>query len=298
MISIFIAQNRMNRIYKSPRKSLYNHRFFEDLCSGYSYTLGEKNCRKEFLTFEPNGCKMSKIIKERQHYDLSYEIEQIVSRVIYSLLVFGKSYIYLTPEYSVSVENEKEVKKLSSMGIGEIKGYVKKRNRDQIVFCCKGFNGKIDVLEMQGKQIIELDIKDMGFKKRYFVNIHKKLSKCDITQISTLMISNNTKGYDFSVHSRKRKIQELKVTKEIGWSFGVDGLSDSYILYKKIQEDKLKLRFLEYVIEKINEGLKKYKDEADGLLVAHVKKKNYEQLWNDYLSGKITGSELTNFLYH
>ena len=50
------------------------------------------------------------------------------------------------------------------------------------------------------------------------------------------MITNNLDGYDFSVHSKKKKLQELRALKDIGWLFNTDGLSDSYILYKKYRK--------------------------------------------------------------
>jgi len=141
-------------------------------------------------------------------------------------------------------------------------------------------------------------IRDIGYSRRYFKNMLKKIAKCDITSSSTIMIAENLDGYDFSLHLKKYKIKEMKVSKDIGWSFGNEGLSDSYILYKKILKDKLKYQFLNYFLEKINIGLEEFIDGPDGKLVANVKNVDYDQLWKDYNVGNITGSELTNILYH
>ena len=111
------------------------------------------------------------------------------------------------------------------------------------------------------------------------------------------MMTNNSDGYDFMVHSTKITLKKLRVLKDIGWLFDIDGLSDSYILYKKIQEDKLRFRFLNYIVEKLNYGFEDYLVDAGGKLVANVKEKNYDQLWEDYSDGKLTGTELTNILY-
>lgn len=299
MINMFNAQNRMNRIYRAPKDSIYNHRFFHDLCSGYSYILGEGNDRRDFFAFEPEGCKISKLIMEEHYYNLSYSLEQVIDCITYSLLVFGKAYVYLSPKYTVSSDEQNNKNMvLTSIHIEEIKGYVKKRNKTKMTFCRKGFNGAISDMDIQSNQLIEFDIKDLGWRKRYFTNISKKLAKCDITSLTTLLLEKNLDGYDFSIHSEKNKIRELRASKDIGWSLGVDGLSDSYILYKKIQQDMLRLNFLNYILDKLNWGFETLVNDAGGKLVAHIKEKNYNQLWKDYTDGRITATELTDILYH
>jgi len=299
MINMFSAQNRMNRIYRAPRDSIYKHRFFEDLCSGYSYVLGERSEKRDFFTFEPKECKISKLMTEKYYYNLSYNLEKVINHVTYSLMVFGKAYVYISPEYTLSLDSQNEESKvLTSVHIEEIKGFVKKHNKTKIKFCRKGFNGAISDMEIRSNQLIEFDIKDLGWRKRYFTNISKKLAKCDITSFSTLMLGENLNGYDFSVHSKKNKLRELRALKDLGWSFGMDGLSDSYILYKKIQQDKFRLHFLNYILEKLNCGFEAFINDAGGKLIARIKEKEYDQLWKDYSDGKITGTELTDILYH
>lgn len=299
MINMFSTQNRINRIYHLPKENIYKDKFFEDLSSGYSFILGETNKNRNFLTFEPINCNLSKLIKGKHHYDLSYDIEQVISSVTYSLMAFGKAYVHIKPEYTTSIEHDNnETKILSSIEIREVKGFVKRQNKTHFIFCCRGYNRETSDIAIQRKQLIVFDIRDLGYHKRYFTNILRKLGKCDITLFSTSMITNNLDGYDFTVHSKKSKLQELRALKDIGWLFNTDGLSDSYILYKKIQEDQLRLRFLNYILGKLNSGFENYIVDAGGKLVAHVKEKNYNQLWKDYSDGKLTGTELTNILYH
>lgn len=296
MISTFRSRTRMNRMYHSYKETIYTNNFFEELSSGYSYILGEKDEEREFLTFEPLDCNLSKLINGKH---LRYEIEEVINEVTYSLMAFGKAYVYIKPEYALSIDHDNnETKVLSSIEIREVKGFVKKQNKTYLEFCLKGYNGDISDIEIQRKQLIMFDIKDLGYSRKYFKNILKKLGKCDIIASSTSMINNNLDGYDFMAHSKKNKLKELRALKDIGWSFGTDGLSDSYILYKKIQEDKLRLQFLNYILEKLNFGFEEYIVDAGGKLVAHVKEKNYDQLWKDYSDGKLTGTELSNILYH
>ena len=299
MISMFSVRNRINRIYHLPKENIYKYRFFNDLSSGYSFILGETSKSGNFLTIEPINCKLSKLIQGKHPYDLSYDIEQVIECVAYSLMAFGKAYVYIKPEYTTGIDCDNiEAKVLSSIEIHEIKGFVKKKKKTHVIFCCRGYNEATSDIEIRRNQLIVFDIKDLGYRKKYFTNILKKLGKCDVTLLSTSMITNNLDGYDFSVHSMKSKLQELRVLKDIGWLFNTDGLSDSYILYKKIQEDQLKLRFLNYILGKLNSGFENCIVDAGGKLVAHVKEKNYNQLWENYCDGKLTGTELTNILYH
>ncbi len=300
MINIFSFLNRIkiNRIYSLSEEYIYKYRFLRDLSSGYAYVLGGKNKKREFLTFEPFDCNIAKLFNERSQSDLSYDIEQVIDHVTYSLMAFGRAYVYIKPEYTLSIDyDNNETKVLSSIKVSEVKGFIKKQNKSQLIFCRKGYNGEISDVELQRNQIIIFDIKELGYKKKYFKNILKKLRKCDATLSATFMMTNNSDGYDFMVHSTKITLKKLRVLKDIGWLFDIDGLSDSYILYKKIQEDKLRFRFLNYIVEKLNYGFEDYLFDEGGKLVANVKEKNYDQLWEDYSDGKLTGTELTNILY-
>ena len=113
-----------------------------------------------------------------------------------------------------------------------------------------------------------------------------------------LLTSENTDGYDFNIHLKKKRLEFLKKTKSIGWSFGNDGLSDSYILYRKILQDKFRIKALNLIMDKINEGLSTcLHNESPGKLVAHIRNLNYDDIWEQYTKGKITVTELTNLLY-
>ncbi len=296
---MFSEKSRIKRKYPSPKNSIYAHRFFDDLASGYSVSLGKKGENRAFFAFEPSGCKIANFLKGTHHYYSSYEIEQIISRISYSLMAYGKAYFYIHPEYSIEKDDVGTMTKvLSSFEIGEIKGFIKKRTKEEIVFCRKGFNSEVKDIQISRNQLIVFDIKELGFSKSFFPGILRKLSKCDITAKSTYMITNHSDVYDFMYHSEMKKLAELRAIRKIGWSFGTEKLSDSYIIYKKIQKDELRIQFLEYILGKINDGLHEFLGDDSGELVAHINRKEYRQLWNEYVEGKITGTEVTTILYN
>lgn len=293
---MFSANSKIKRIYCTPKDSIYAHRFFDDLTSGYSFTLGKKGENNDFFSFEPDGCQINNYLK-RQNYHSSYEIEQLVSRIAYSLMKFGRAYMYIHPDYSVKQDNDGiKTQVLSSFEIREIKGVIKRQTKEGCIFCGIGFNFEVKEIQMTKNQLVLFDIEELGFSKKYFPNILKKLSKCYITKNTDMMVDNSNL-YDYTYYAEKKKYAELKIVRKIGWSFGTDKLSDSYILYKKIQEDELRTRFLEYIVERINEGLHNFVGDNAGKLIARINRKDYKQLWNDYTEGRITGTELTNILY-
>lgn len=285
---MFSAESKIKKIYRSPKSSIYAHRFFSDLSSYYS--LGSS--KQDFLSFAPNDCKLENLLKRQ-------EIESTIRQIAYSLIAYGRAYLYLHPIYSVNAEDDgTQAQPLSSVEIGEIKGLIKKKTSAGYLFCGKCFDEKVEERHIVKNQLVLFDIKELGFSKKYFSRILRKLAKCDITSQSTDMLTNHPEIYDFVYHSEKKKLAELKASKKIGWSFGTEKLSDSYIMFKKIQEDELKISFIDYIVRRINEGLHGFLGGDSGELVVHIDRKDYKDLWDKYLTGKITGTELSKKLYN
>ena len=295
---MFSIQSKIKRKYPSPEQSIYSHRFFSDLAFGYSITLGKKGDKWNFLSFEPNECRIKKLLTGQYHNYFSYDIEQIISRIAYKLMAYGKAYLFIHPEYSIKkAEDGTEIKMLSSVKIEEMEGYIKKKTKEEIVFYKKGLHDDVTGIQMQRNLLVIFDIKELGFSRKFFPGVLRKLSKCDVTSDNLDLILNHSDIYDFTYHSERNKIAELKALKGIGWSFGTEKLSDSYLLYKKIQAERLKIKFLKYIVKKTNDGLNDFLGDDAGELVANIIRKDYEQLWNDYTEGKITGTELSTILY-
>lgn len=294
----FSIQSRVKRIYTRPKESVYTYRFFSDLCTGYSFKLGDRNGCKEFYTFEPEDCRLSKLIMEGRFHDQSYRIEKVIDETAYDMLAFGRAYVYIEPYYTKGTDKEqKESNVLSSVNIAVIKGLIKRQSHSDIYFYRLGTGGAIRKMHMKSNQLIAFDIRELGNSKRYFAKKLNQLEKYDITKAPAFKESNHVDGYDFSVHSGKYKLRELKALKDIGWFFGTDGLSDSYILYKTIQTKKLEIRILNYILDHLNCGFESFLGKPGGRLTADVKEIDYDRLWRDYTEGKLTGTELTELLF-
>ena len=121
---------------------------------------------------------------------------RLLATFIYYSANSWKAYFYIHSEYSVKkVDDGTKTQILTSFDIGEIEGFIKKRTKEEIVFCRKGLNTEIKEIHMSKNQLVVFDIKELGFSKKYFPRILKKLSKCDINAKSTDMITNHSDVY-------------------------------------------------------------------------------------------------------
>lgn len=297
----FITKRSVSRIYRQRRDNSYSHRFYQDLSTCFSITLSENDKEREFYTFEPSGCMAESLLCAGNHFDLNHRIEQTIDMTMQSLLMYGRAYIYLQPQYVQQESNEdkkvptKQI--ISALDIGEVRGIVKQRVGNKYIFYSKEFHDDIIERELFADGLIRLNIKELGYRKNFFPKLLKKLGKCDVLS-SELLISENAEGYDYNVHSKKKGLDFLKGTKSIGWTLGNEDLSDSYKLYRKILQDKFRIKALEFIIDKINEGLTIcLHNESPGKLVAHIRKLDYDDIWEKYLKAEITLTELANLLY-
>ncbi len=296
MNELSLAKKRINILYRTPQNNIYSHRFFQDLCTGFSFVLGENTRGNDFIYFEPTGCAIEKLLRQNGHYNLSYEIEEVLYNAIGSLFRYGKAYLYLQPEYLVADDHSQKI--ISSVEMREILGYPSKKKSKTIQFYCKSFDKNVCKTELLSDGLIVFSLKEIGYQKNYFKKIIKHLGKLDISASATDLLAKSIPGYDLSEHLKHNRLKVLRETKEIGWYFGTDGLSDSYFLYRKIQQDKLKLVILNYMINKINYAIKALlKDQDAGEMKVRIKSHDYSQMWNDYNAGHITASELKRLLF-
>lgn len=294
MISIIRTQNKIKRKYCLHDENFYISSFLQDISSVFYWHLEEKRNRQSFFSFEPEGCMAEKLIKGQRYFN-SLGFDTTIGRVAYSLLAYGQAYMYIQPNYSTKKEDDGlEAKELAEFEINEIQGIIRWRTKDKYFFARRGYGNNDNNMVIKKSLLIILDLKDLGYSRNHFSRIFRKLSKCDITTYSNEMMEEP--DYYFYANN-KNKFAELKLLKKLGWAPGYEKLSDSYFLLKKIQQDKLRIQILDYIIKKINSGLADFLGENAGRLVAHINRMDYDQLWNSYQEGKITGTELSEIVF-
>lgn len=291
----------MNRIsrkiekeYKKPEDNIYSYRFYTDLFSGYAYSLGETNFDKnDFFRIVSSDKSVENIFNNDSRYSFSYELEQMIDKALYSLAVFGKAYIYIEPRYiETKDKNGKTNKELYSLKINEVKGIWERG-----CFYFRTYSNEISKFNTKEGTLIFLDLKELGYKRSYFTHLVKKIGMCDITSSSLELL--NEKGlYDFNIHLKKSQKLFFKYVSDIGWKFGTDGMSDSYIIYKEIKVRLFKIKFLKYILEKINKGLYgNYIKDDSFKIEAAIRHVDYEKVWRKFQKGELVVSDMIKILW-
>lgn len=294
MINTRRISKKIEKKYKRPVDNLYSHRFYEDLFTGYAYSLSEEKLdRRDFFKISSADKEIEKLFRNATHYDFSYDLEQTIDRALYSMAVYGKAYLFVRPKYTEkNGDNGKTNKVLQSLHIGEVKGVLKKNT-----FYFRTYSKVVSKFDIGEGSLITLDLKDLGYKRNYFTNLVKKLGKYDAMSASIELL-NDEPTYDFSVHININQRRFLKKVSNIGWNFGTDGLSDSYILYKEIKKKQFKMRLLQYVLEKINKVLSDdYIQDKSFKIEARTKKVNYLEAWGKYQGGELMVSDLSKIIW-
>lgn len=284
-------QKRVNRIYKENNRKPHTIRFFEDFSEGLSISLGDTSKRDDFITVEPKDSLLLQLLQKKYHSNLSFELERTIGCAIYSLLNYGIAYIYIKAEYdTITHEGGEREDIIESLELGEIRGLVTKKDNENIEFWAINFNGQIKNHTINRDGLVILNLKDLGYSKKHFKIMAKYLDKYGLpSDFINLM---NVDGYSFKYHATQNSIKQLKISKELGWINNVDELSDSHILYRRIKKNVFKMSVLNYVVEEINNQLSYILSNSESRLVVNYKVQNYNNLWEQFKTGKITISEL------
>ena len=283
---------KLKKLYRPLTDNIYSNRFLTDLFTGYEYSLSRNN-KDDFFRVTPNDKEIISLFTPNITYNFSYEFGQIIDRILLSMATYGKSYIIIKPDYIEGNDKKGKVNQvIGTLSIAEVKGVLKGNT-----FYYKFFDGKIHEFKIHEGTLITFDLKEVGYKRNYFVKIAKKLEKHEIISESWFSIKNDP-NYDFDVHLYNSKIKTLKLVKDLGWYFETENLSGSYILFKEIQMKLFKIKMLDYVLEKINKALiDKYIDSKDFKIEASIDNLNYEDTREKFQTGEITKSELSKIVW-
>ncbi len=102
---------KIKKIYKSPINNLYSNKFYTDLFYGYEYSLSKDSLNsRDFYRIKPNDINVIKLFVDF-YYDFSYKFGEVIERVLYSMVIYGKSYIFIRPEYIKNVDKEGNINK-------------------------------------------------------------------------------------------------------------------------------------------------------------------------------------------
>ena len=288
MIKDIKVSKKIEKLYKQPEEGLYLQLICRELFSGYDISLNDDQQRGgDFYKITPNDSEIVKLFNKSSTYCFSYDFGKIIDRVLYSMAIYGKAYIFIKPEYEEQIDKQGNTSKIiSSIYISEVKGILKKNK-----FFYKIGRNEISEFDINEGTLITFNLREIGFKKNHFTKLAKQVEKYNTTSKSLELKKVPT--YNFSVHRDKNTKLLLRKMRGVGLNFSLDDLSDSYILYNEIQRKLFQKKLLQYILDKTNKSLvsnyihnKKFKIEAT------MKNINYEESWEKFQRGELTRSEL------
>ncbi|RSI86825.1 hypothetical protein [Streptococcus mitis] len=284
----------IEKLYKYPEDGLYLQKICRELFYGYEFSLNEgRHNGEDFYKITPNDSEIVKLFNHASTYCFSYDFGKIIDRVLYSMAIYGKAYIFIKPEYEEQIDKQGNTSKIiSSIYISEVKEILKKNK-----FFYKIGRNDISEFDINEGTLITFNLREIGFKKNHFTKLAKQAEKYNTTSKSLELIT-KVPTYNFSVHRDKNTKLLLRKLRGLGLNFSLDDLSDSYILYNEIQRKLFQKKLLQYILDKINKSLvsnyihnKKFKIEAT------MKNINYEESWEKFQRGELTRSELSKIVW-
>ena len=155
---------------------------------------------------------------------------------------------------------------------------------------------------VNNQSIVSFYLKDFGFKKTYFRQLLNKFSQFDTLGTTNLALDKSLEGiYNFAEHKKYLELQFLNCTRKIFWNgrnYTNLNLSESYLLYRAAYADMLQYKFLDYMLQKLNNGFEPLRQEFcfTGKIITPLPRINYNQYLAEYHGGKINASQLGDII--
>lgn len=271
--------------------SLHAHMFLEDFSGMFSSEFTPLSVRDGFYDVRPQDDVLKKLMQYTEYSYFDYEFDRLICNVMCYLILNGKAYVEI-----VSWTGEDDTIK----GIEFVPVCAKccHTSREKYSFIAKNHNNETIHFSIDKKRLVLFDLRDLGFHRNYFRKLINSLAEFDATNASELMLDPDMNGvFDFTEYQKSLDYKLLKLTKPIHWlgrNYDNQHLSESYLLYRKIQYKTLRYKFLEYFLQQINEGLDRFKCEwgFSGKISISYPLPDYKNAFNQYKNGQINSSQL------
>lgn len=277
--------------------SMAGSMFIDDFSRLFSFEFTPIGLRSDsnFYTIYPENASLKALMWFNDRFNLDHKLDETFSRIMRQLILNGRAYLEI-----ISFKDFENVMK----GIKFVPINAKKRKKflNHYTFQaidCKNVQIKFSV---ESKYIVEFDLRDLGFSRNYFRRLLKKLSNLDEIKASQLTLDSSAKKYfNFEEYVRISEYDLLKVTNNVHWvrqSYSNQHLSESYLLYRKIKFKILRYEFLKYILEQINFGLDRLKEEwgFTGNIGINFTLPDYNVFIKKYESGEYNTSKLTEIV--
>lgn len=266
--------------YSITDSNVFESKFYQDLFTGYEFTFN-KSYNEDFFRIEFLGETIKTRIVNGCYGNLSRVLEKEFGEILKSLALYGEAYLYIRPEYTF------EESPLLSLEFKEVKG-IKKNN---IFYFMKSLSdNEINKLDEKREMVLSLKLKETGYKLRYFSKIQALVKRLYGVCFDNKPIKNVE---SFSVLRERINNEIMKNSREIGWYYFGENLSESHILYRKMKMIIFKVTLLDYILNKLNIML------LNSTLInnyfkitVNIEERDYNNIWMQYQRGELTESEV------
>ena len=282
------------------RKSVrgaYPSIFIQDLCASFSIGLSPHPLERDrdFYRVEPPDDSLKDLLCFEDFMFLEYNMDKLLTGAMEDLISYGKAYLEIVSWR----DTEGSVKGVS---FAPVKPLAVLKGRDKTLFTSVLYDRKLKWYCIENRNLIVLQLKDLGFSHFSMQRFLKKIKQYDLTSVTDMSLNPDKTGFDFNAYIRKSDFNLLKTTKKVYW-YGRKGdnqyLSESYLLYRATKFKMLRKDFLNYMIHQINDGLHYHKVEAGfcGKLVANCEDIDYMDEFEKLWAGEINTSQLSKRVF-
>lgn len=230
------------------------------------------------------------------YYETSeHDFDEIICQCIFDLIIHGKAYI----EQVLFFDKDNKLAKIQFVPV-RAKRHMKIFGT--LYYYLKRYDKKWIFGHINCNNLIDLNLKDIGYPKHYFKSIFKKLDKLERRDLKSKKFDTDKKsGFDFDLFRRKQDLKKLKVLKNLKWSDRGNNqfITEPYLVYREMQFDLLQEQILKYVIKQINESLKQTGDKYgfSGKIQYDSKTKTYATLLEQLRTGEKNCEQVSKVVF-
>lgn len=173
---------------------------------------------------------------------------------------------------------------------------------ENIFFNVKTPDGRFG-FRLNKQAVVAFSLKDIGFNRRFFLRLIRRLSRIDLLGYTDLTLNQNLERiYSFTEHQKQMDYLLLKYTRKVFWhgrKHSNQHLSESYLLYRQAYYAMLQYKFLDYILQRINDGLEPLRKEFgfEGKITTSLPRIDYKKYLEEYYAGIINASQLGDIIF-
>lgn len=270
------------------KESFYGRMFIEDFCQSFSISLSTINESREFYVINSKDDILLKLLNFEDNDYLKYVLDQQLQRIMLTLIYGGKAFVE-----TVLLKDEGEnLFGILFVPLAILKS--RKHKKTTTFYACQSDNKKVQY-EVSNNNLIVFDLTDLGFHSSYFIKLINKMKSLDIPDYSTNVL-NPKFGFDINRFKQLTEFKLLKLHNRTFWDgrdYNNQYLSESYMLYRKAHYKLVRLQFLDYLLTKYNQTLRRLGENFgfSGEIVTTRKRIDYEDCLSKLTAGQLNTSQ-------